>query len=197
MERKKISTVEHQGQNKSVCNKITHIILNILLSITVLLVAIAVISTLFSDKGDAFLLGYKPYILTSESMEPAYMKHSAVLIKKGGYDSVKPGDIIAFKAEKMGGKPAFHRVIEITDSGYVTKGDNCRTNDEQLVDGKSFIGREIWHTNITARIIPIAQTTDGLFMMFVMPVLLIITITVFVKILKKYGIHKRGTSNET
>ena len=165
--------------------RVKRVILNILLCITAAILVFTAVSAIFFNKGDTFLFGYKPFIISSESMEPAYLKYGAVLIKNGGYDDVKVNELIAFKAEKIGGKPAFHRVVKITEEGFITKGDNNKIIDEQIVNRGAFIGREVWKTNATAFIIPQLQTVRGFVMLVIAPVLLIAAIILFVKILKK------------
>lgn len=173
--------------------KAVRIVLNILLAITVLLVAFTIITTAFGGRDDAFLFGYKPFIIGGNSMEPAYKKYGVVLIRHGGYDEVKAGELIAYKAEKMGGQPAFHRVIEITDEGFITKGDNNKIIDEQIVNRDAFIGREVWHTNVTAWLLTMIQTPQGLFMIIIIPVFLIILTVISVKTVRKVLNRKGGT----
>ena len=167
--------------------KVKRIIINILLGLTISLVLFTIISVFFFNNKDAHFFGYKPYIISSESMEPIYQKHCIVIIKKNTYDQVKEKDLIAFKAEKIGGKPAFHRVIEVTPEGFVTKGDANQLQDEQVVNRDAFLGREVFHTNAIAKIFPLTQTTQGLILLIGTPVLLIAIIIIVTKLVKKRG----------
>ena len=175
--------------HKTTGKKVKQIILNVLLALSVLLFLFVAISALFFSQKDAYLFGYKPYIITSESMEPVYMKRCIVLIKKGSYDQVEVGDVIAFKAHKIGGQPAFHRVIEITNDGFTTKGDAAKHADEQTVTRDDFLGSEVYHTNILPKFLILTQSPQGIIMFIVLPILLcaaiVVTIIFIVKTSKK------------
>ena len=160
----------------------TRIILNIMLGVTALLVVSAVVSC---TRDDTSVFGYKPFIIRSESMAPTYLKYGIVLIKNGGYDDVKAGESIAFEAATFGGQPAFHRVAEVTPEGFVTKGDGNYIADKQIVTRDTFIGRAVWHTNITALVIPSLQAPRSAFTLIGLSILLVIVIAVFAKTLVK------------
>jgi len=161
------------------------VILNILVGLSVLLVLLAAASTYFFSEGDAFLLGYKPFLISSESMEPTYRKYATVLVRQVPYEDVRVGDAIAFRADQIGGKIAFHRVIEITPNGFVTQGDANNKADSQIVDQETFVGREAWGTNLTATLIPLLQTPRGVFMIVVLPIVLIILIVAFFRVIRR------------
>ena len=56
--------------------------------------------------------GYRPFILSSESMEPLYSKGSLCLIKTTYTpDDVNVGDVIAYRSDA--GALVLHRVVEI------------------------------------------------------------------------------------
>lgn len=159
--------------------KIKRLVINILLMASILLV---IITAVF---GTCTLFDYKPYLIISESMEPAYKKYALVLIQYNTYDDVKPGDVIAFKSDALNGKPALHRVVSTTLEGYITKGDANKLVDDQIIGLSGFLGREIWHTNLTAKLIPALKTPRGFIFLTIMPALLIILVTVFIKLCGK------------
>ena len=77
--------------------------------------------------GGLFLIlyafGIVPYVVLSGSMEPTIETGSVCFINKhADYDSIKEDDIIAFQMKN--GPLVTHRVVEVTDSGLTTKGDN-------------------------------------------------------------------------
>lgn len=82
------------------------------------------------------LLRIKPAVVMSGSMEPAFHVGSVVLIAKGREAEV--GDAIAFE---IGGNYITHRIIGEDEGGWITKGDNNKTEDpwrveKDKVDGK-------------------------------------------------------------
>ena len=79
------------------------------------------------------LLHLKPVVVDSGSMEPSIMTGSLAFIDKKD-KVIEEGDIISFYA---GDALVTHRVIEITENGYRTKGDNNETADAGIVtDGQ-------------------------------------------------------------
>jgi signal peptidase len=171
--------------------KAKNVIINIFLALAILLVVISTASIFLADRENAFLLGYKPFVVGSESMAPEVQKYGVAIIKKTDMDEVEEGDNIAFRAVRMGGAPVFHRVIEITPEGFVTKGDANKIADDQIVDEEAFIGKEVWHTNVTATLLPLLKTPKGILMVIVLPIALIVLIVILVKVLKR-GIRDNG-----
>ena len=165
-------------------NKIRQAILNLLLSLSVLVMILSAVSAVFFRNQDAFLLGYKPYIIASESMEPNYQKYAVVIVKSGNYEDVKDGEVIAFKASRINDQAAFHRVIEVTPEGFITKGDANRLADDQIVNQEAFIGREVWHSNITGVLFPLLQTPKGFTVIIILPCLFFALLIATIKVLK-------------
>ena len=177
--------------------KAKRIILNILLGVSFAILIYAVVMVFFFRSEDAYFLGYKPYIVASESMSPAIEKYALVLVKNGGYDDVKTGDVIAYKADQIGGKSALHRVIDVTSDGLITKGDANKINDERLVTEDSFMGHEVWYTNSTAAIIPMFQTTKGTIIAIMLTLATIIILVIIAKVIKdKLRQRKHGYSEQ-
>ncbi len=142
-------------------------LLNLLLVLALAFVVFAGIYATRFNKDDAFLAGYKPYVLSSDSMAPTYQKNGIVLVKQGNFKAIKQGEMIAFKADALGGKPAFHQVVERTPEGLITKGDANKVKDTQIVTDKAYLGHEVWHTNITVKLIPLLKTPKGILYLIV------------------------------
>lgn len=89
---------------------------------TALLLVSAVALVAGSMLGQPVLLSY----VTSESMEPTlHVGDGFVAIPAAVTGPVERGDVVTFRAKEIqGGGLTTHRVIEETDRGYVTKGDN-------------------------------------------------------------------------
>jgi len=78
----------------------------------------------------ASLYGDSDYILLfGESMQPTIQPGSLVIVKSlPSYDN---GDIVAFV--NSGGINIVHRIIEVTQDGYVTQGDNNSYEDAPII----------------------------------------------------------------
>ena len=179
--------LEHRKDTRK---KVKQISLNTFLALAIILLLSTLVMTLFFNREDTFLFGFKPYVIDSGSMEPEFKKNSVVIVKQVAYDSVQVGDVIAFKARQIGNRPAFHRVIEITDEGFTTKGDNVPIQDSQVVDEASFLGRKVWSTNATASIIPLLSTPRGIIYIIVFPILAIILLVILVKVIRNIWKNK-------
>ena len=73
------------------------------------------------DKVPDFF-GYKPFIVLSGSMEPSIMTGDMVFVKETDPDSLKVGDVIAYKS---GSAVVTHRIVEVKsengETRYVTQ----------------------------------------------------------------------------
>lgn len=150
----------------------------------VLAVALFTFIALFAidskSRDDIYILGYKPFIIASGSMEPQYKTNSFILIKRADISSAKVGDTIAFRAEAMSNNIVFHRVVKVIDGGLVTKGDNNRYNDSGLVRKDKFLGKEVFHTNIAAQYVTDLKSPGGLVKYGLIPILVIIFVIALV-----------------
>ena|GEM_PF-2147459 len=98
--------------------------------------------------------GYRPFIIATGSMEPTLRINGLVITRYDDFDDVEIGDVVAFMARGLHGKPALHRVIDIEGEGenkqFVVKGDNNPNPDGAAVTKQNYIGRAIANTNLTA-----------------------------------------------
>lgn len=84
------------------------------------------------------ILGYSTAIIASGSMEPILYEDDIILNHaQGSYDK---GDIITFHT---GSSFTTHRIIDITNSGYLTKGDANNVVDQKLVTSEDIVGRVV------------------------------------------------------
>lgn len=107
----------------------------------IILIVIAVIVIVF-------LVFYRPVALWGDthyepvytgSMEPAVPVGSIVVIKPVDPETLKIGDIICFQLSKP---PSItHRIINITNEGFITKGDANEDPDTWIVKKENVIGK--------------------------------------------------------
>lgn len=88
------------------------------------------------------ILGYKPMIVLSGSMETALYTGDLVFVKIVNPDTLKKGDIIAFRNEVD--TVTTHRIIDIVNKNgqeyFKTKGDNNNIEDSNLVSVEDIEG---------------------------------------------------------
>lgn len=83
------------------------------------------------------MMQIKPVVVVSGSMEPAIMTGSLAFIDKKAHQ-IAEGDVISFRS---GDALVTHRVVEITDEGYRTKGDNNKVEDVGIVEEENVEGK--------------------------------------------------------
>ena len=131
--------------------KVTKIILNTLMTI------IIVFGCIFAFM---FVIGITPYVVKSGSMEPAVHVGSVCFVDKNAkYEDMKVNDIIAFQPSND--MFATHRIVEITDEGFKTKGDANEEPDNSLVKKDTFIGKNIFSIPNAGFLVASLQTTRG------------------------------------
>ena len=167
-------------------HKIGNLITNIFLCLSVIIfIGTIIFSSLGGSKPDAFILGHKPFIITSGSMAPELPVNSIVLIKQTSFDSVKVGDIISFKSDNYD-LPICHRIAKITDQGFITKGDNVDIPDQEIVTSEKLLGKLIFKTSFFASYITFVQQR-GVLLGVILPVIIIIDVIISVRYLLSRG----------
>jgi len=117
-------------------SRLTVVLLAIFLCISLFLNLYTRVSLGKIEDGYFIQSGYACAIVTSGSMENAVFKDDLILIK--GASSYKKGEIATYVSEK--GTLITHRVIEVTENGYVMKGDANNSPDGEI-SRQRFMGR--------------------------------------------------------
>ena len=126
------------------------------------------------DKVPDFL-GYKPFIVLSGSMEPSIMTGDMVFVKETDPDSLKVGDVIAYKS---GSAVVTHRIVEVKsengETRYVTQGDANNAADQGMVKPADVEG--IYQRRIAGagNLAMFMQTTTGMILFVVCPLVLFV-----------------------
>ena len=106
--------------------KLKDIALDILLFLLIGVTALMLGSKIIYGKASIF--GYRPFIVQSESMLPDY-EVGTILIAQVT-DDVEIGEVYAYK--NAIGMTIVHRLVDITDEGYIFKGDNNDFTDNPV-----------------------------------------------------------------
>ena len=139
---------------------------------------INVLTTIIIFIGSIFLIlyicGIIPYVVLSGSMEPSIETGSVCFINKNvKYESVKEKDVIAFKMND--GTLVTHRAVKIDENGIVTKGDNNKDEDNNLVTNKNYVGKNLFWIPKVGYVVKTFQTTTGKIISITLIVVLLIT----------------------
>lgn len=109
------------GTSQALWRVAAHAAATFALVVTVGMVAIATLPA---------VLGYRPVVVTSGSMEPAIRTADVVVTAGTDGKNLKLGSVIDHEA---GDEPTLHRIVEVTDAGYRTAGDANRVADSTVV----------------------------------------------------------------
>jgi signal peptidase len=137
------------GKRKSLLMRKGIIIWNIrrwisgMLTIGLLLLTIYVLVISYCERKDGkpfFLLGYKPVLILSQSMEPTIPAGAIILIREKREEPVE-NQIVLFRQKRFHTNVfVTHRIIGKEAEGYRTKGENNPTEDPGWVQEKEIYG---------------------------------------------------------
>ncbi len=130
---------------KNKIKKITKIIAGIITAIITSLVCYMLICNVIAvrkEKPVAYF-GYSYSYVPSASMEPTIKAGDSIIFQKTSYENLEVGDIIVYKSKSGSTEGLYivHRIVEITDEGFVMKGDNNQAVDSEIVTRDMVIGK--------------------------------------------------------
>lgn len=112
-----------------------------ILNIAVTGVIILLVLNLITTKSDKLfkLIGFRTYTVLSGSMEPEFYPGDMVVTKHKDKANINVNDIVTYRDNE--GVIITHRIIEETDEGYITKGDNNNVKDAGILKAENIIGK--------------------------------------------------------
>ena len=84
------------------------------------------------------LWGKRPLVVISGSMEPILKVGGILYYEKINLDDFKKDDILVYQLNEH---IVSHRIVNINEYGFETKGDNNNSSDSYIVDKNNVIGR--------------------------------------------------------
>lgn len=127
---------------KKVSKIIKWITLSILILLAIIFISVFIQTKINPDKIPS-ILGYKPFIVLSGSMETEIYKGDLAIIKTVNKEKLKENDIIAFRDNTN--HVVTHRIVEIINKDgskeFITKGDNNNKNDSDTVKLENIEGK--------------------------------------------------------
>lgn len=130
--------------------RIIKYIISSLLSIVILILLYFIIANVVATKNNSIakFFGYSISYVPTNSMEPTINANSTIIFDQDyKYDDLNKGDIIVYfnNEENI---YVIHRIVDKTELGFVTKGDNnsiCdyskETNDYYYITSANYIGK--------------------------------------------------------
>jgi signal peptidase len=83
----------------------------------------------------------KFFTVSGTSMVPVLENRDLIVVLQKDVSKIKVGDIITYRKEIEGEEYIFtHRVVEIVENGFITKGDSLRNPDNYVVGFDDVVG---------------------------------------------------------
>lgn len=120
--------------------------------------------------------GYNFYVVMSGSMEPAVKTGSIVGVKEE--DEYKLDDIITVKMENDPSQTYTHRIIEVKDDSYRTKGDANDTADGDPAFKENVIGKVFANIPYIGYVVNFAKQPTGFILMVILPTIIIVALEI-------------------
>lgn len=113
---------------------------------------------------------YQNFVVQSGSMEPAIMTGDIIIVKKK--DSYYPNETITFinNSDQI----VTHRITEIKDGLYKTKGDANRAGDDDEISFEQVIGKVVLVIPKLGFLVSVAQSKLGLILLLIIPACILI-----------------------
>lgn len=161
----------------SIISGIVGIVLCIIFVPIIIINLILIIGSYKNQEEIPGVLGYKPVIVLSGSMEPAIHTGDLILLHKADASQLKEGDVICYL---VSGKAITHRIVEIKGEengqvSYITQGDANNAADQQPVAEDQIQG--IWEgvrIGGLGDFVMFMQSTTGMILFIICPLLLFI-----------------------
>jgi len=140
-----------------------------------IVVLIVVLAAAFFAIMVSPLSSVKILTVSGNSMEPVISEKDVVVVLPSDYAQLEKGDIIAYKHEVEGKEFLFtHRIVDINDDGFRTKGDALDEIDPYFVKPTEIVGVFKFKIPYLGTFFRFANTTPGFILLIIIPASLII-----------------------
>lgn len=140
----------------------------VIIAIAVLALYIGYMKYIKHEK-DISILGFRQYVVATNSMEPKYNIGDLIIIKQTPIDKIEVGDVINYISEN-GTDTITHRVVQITEVNgqkyYKTKGDSNNSEDPELINQSQVRGILLFKISKVGTILTKILTGTGLVVLF-------------------------------
>ena len=165
-----IESINKRKENVKIAKKVIEIIA-IILIYNIILIALSSANKI----SVVNILGYKSYIIKTNSMEPTISINDVVITKKVKKEKIKKGDVITFLQD---GEVITHRITQIEDNGnYTTKGDNNNIEDTFKITYENIEGKHILTIPYLGKIVQVLDNKI-VFLIITLIILIFMLITI-------------------
>lgn len=163
--------IESINKRKKISRNVKNII-DILLVIIIYNIILVSISCM-NKISPINILGYKAYIITTNSMEPQINIGDIIIAKKCLEKDLNVGDIITFE---QNGEKITHRIVNIEKENsvkkYTTKGDNNNVEDTQKILYNDIDGKKVIRIPYLGKFIEVLEN-EAVFLVIILMLLIL------------------------
>ena len=169
--------------------KYANTVKKVLAVILVILIYNIILIFISAENDGIELFGYRAYVITSDSMEPAINNGDAIVVKNCEEEDLQTGDVITFEQKQ---EVITHRIQKIEEDQttkektYITKGDNNNIEDSEHINFSAIIGKCVLTIPYLGNIISVLENK-----LIILIIILIILILFFFKIQKQEKLENR------
>ena len=170
--------MSQQKEKSKTLHKVLTVIGTVLcvILIPILVINCILIVKSFTSEEVPNVAGTLPLIVLTDSLYPLIESGDLIICHTVEPEDVKVGDVISFfDPAGNGSSIVTHRVLEVTEEGWRTKGDNNNTEDRVLVQPEDLVARYDG-TRLAGfgNVALFMQTTPGLILCVVCPIVLLV-----------------------
>lgn len=134
--------------------------------------------------NDSFPFKYKIYVVSSESMEPVFYKGDLIITST--QKTYSTGEIITYKKD-FTNFTITHRIVELIDGNFKTKGDNNEHIDDWEVSTEEIRGKVIQIIPQIGWIVEFSRSFAGIIFLGIIPSTAVLSISLN----KKYEAYQK------
>ncbi len=151
---------------------------------TLCVMIFTIVSVRTFDKNNRSILGYKAFIVRSDSMKATdFEAGDLILIKEVDPSTLAEGDIIAFISQDSSsyGETVTHKIRRLTttskgEKGFVTYGTTTDTDDQSVVTYPYILGKYTTRLPGVGNFFAFLKTTQGYILCILIPFMILIGI---------------------
>jgi len=149
-------------------------IISTILSLLLVILGLFILYVSFSENSKA-LLGYRLFVVRTGSMSPSIEKGELIITKETPADTLKKDDVITFYSNdpQILGALNTHRIFEVQEAHFITKGDANGFPDEYPVSYSKIIGKVVFHNGVIGKVVLLLKNPACMLMLIIIPVLLV------------------------
>lgn len=122
------------------------LIVRTLLILFIVLISYNIFLLVFSAKTEKeakYLFGFRAYVITTDSMKPTIKVGDIVIIQNVDESKININDVVTYRLTNESERIT-HRILDRTEEIYITKGDNNRLEDKDVIKYENIEGKVIY-----------------------------------------------------